>query len=667
MRRRIAFILFVASIIAISLGTAITQAEGPRQQGSIVPKAPVGTSFTYQGQLKQSGTAANGSYDFQFSLWDAASAGTQIGSTQTLSGVTVTDGLFTVQLDFGSVFDGNSRWLQIAVRPAGSGGYTTLSPRQAIAPSPYAINADTIDGQHATAFWNTAGNAGTTPGTNFVGTTDNVALELDVNGTRALRLEPNGSSPNVIGGYSGNSVTSGKVGAAISGGGSSVNANQVSDDYGAVGGGASNTAGYYAVVGGGYFNGASAFTAVVAGGNNNNASGSNAAVGGGSANTASGSSATVPGGSQNTAAGKWSFAAGNRAKANNDGAFVWADSTNGDFASTAPDQFMVRASGGVTMTAGSGAWRIVPNADSPNVIGGYSGNSVADGKWGAVIAGGGRSGYPNQVTAIYGTVGGGINNTASGGSATVGGGGANTASGNDATVGGGNSNTASGNYATVVGGQSNTASSLNGTVGGGGYNIASGAAATVPGGANNTAAGLTSFAAGYRAKANHDGTFVWADSTDTDFASNGPNQFLVRASGGVTMTTNTGGTTGATLMPGSGSWSSLSDRNAKENLAPVNSQAILEKVASVPIDTWNYKTQDKSIRHIGPMAQDFYAAFNVGEDDKRISTVDADGVALAAIQGLYQEIRERDARIEAQQKSIDELQKRLSALEPARR
>ena len=100
-----------------------------------------GTVFTYQGFLKVSGNPANANYDFQFSLWTAASGGAQIGSTLTLTSVPVQNGLFTVSLDFGNVWDGSDRYLQIAVRPAGSGSYTTLSPRVKINPTPYAIRA----------------------------------------------------------------------------------------------------------------------------------------------------------------------------------------------------------------------------------------------------------------------------------------------------------------------------------------------------------------------------------------------------------------------------------------------------------------------------------------------------------------------------------------------
>jgi hypothetical protein len=148
----------------------------------------------------------------------------------------------------------------------------------------------------------------------------------------------------------------------------------------------------------------------------------------------------------------------------------------------------------------------------------------------AATVGGGQH---NTASNIFATVGGGLNNTAEASSATVGGGQNNTATGQQSTVGGGASNWASGNYATVGGGFGNPASGNFAATMGGENNTASGARATVGGGRLNTAAGDYSFAAGRRAKANHHGAFVWADSTDVDFASTANNQFLIRAAGGV--------------------------------------------------------------------------------------------------------------------------------------
>jgi hypothetical protein len=115
--------------------------------GLIAPAygAPLGTTFTYQGQLQQDGSPVNGTCDLQFGLFDSATGGNQIGITQNVSPAPVTGGLFTVQLDFGSsAFTGDGRWLQIALRcPVGNGLYTTLTPRQPLTAPPYALYAPT--------------------------------------------------------------------------------------------------------------------------------------------------------------------------------------------------------------------------------------------------------------------------------------------------------------------------------------------------------------------------------------------------------------------------------------------------------------------------------------------------------------------------------------------
>jgi hypothetical protein len=105
-------------------------------------RAAVGTEFTYQGQLIESGIPANGNYDFRLFLFNADAGGSQIGVEAPFSDVTVTDGLFQLNVDFGpGTFTGNPRWIEILVRPAGSGTYTTLSPRQEVNPAPYAMHS----------------------------------------------------------------------------------------------------------------------------------------------------------------------------------------------------------------------------------------------------------------------------------------------------------------------------------------------------------------------------------------------------------------------------------------------------------------------------------------------------------------------------------------------
>jgi hypothetical protein len=106
------------------------------------PLAPAGTGFTYQGRLTDGGNPANGAYDFIFGLYDAATAGNQLGGSLNYFAQTVTNGLFTVALDFPpSAYKGEARWLAISVRQAGSGQYVTLTPRQPLTAAPYALNA----------------------------------------------------------------------------------------------------------------------------------------------------------------------------------------------------------------------------------------------------------------------------------------------------------------------------------------------------------------------------------------------------------------------------------------------------------------------------------------------------------------------------------------------
>jgi len=363
------------------------------------------------------------------------------------------------------------------------------------------------------------------------------------------------------------------------------------------------------------------------------------------------------------------------------------------------------------------ALRLEPTSGSPNVVGGLNINGVTPGVVGATIAGGGKVAEANRVTDDYGTVGGGRNNLAGndiGGTgdasdATVAGGVGNVAGGFSATVvggyfnralgqyafaGGGFSNLADGQSATVVGGFENIVSLTGGSYGtviGGrsnkiyrGYSIIGGgqdnkigspgteglgdAFSTIPGGYKNEIRASYGFAAGRQASIGdgHDGVFLFADSTPLSFTSAAANEFAVRCTGGARFVTAVGGggvpTAGVTLAAGGGSWSTLSDRAAKTGFAAVNVREVLDKLASLSIARWSYRTQD-GVRHIGPVAQDFYAAFGVGEDDRHISTVDADGVALAAIQGLYEIVKEKDQALAAQQKRIEALEEQARRLE----
>ena len=383
---------------------------------------------------------------------------------------------------------------------------------------------------------------------------------------------------------------------------------------------------------------------------------------------------------------------------------------------------------------------------SVNWLAGHSGNTTSAGVNGGTIAGGGAfaggdltitSEGPNSVTDSYGAVGGGFSNRAGnnnadaydGFAATVAGGESNVASAIRASVGGGGSNTAASTGATVAGGVSNDALGTASAVAGGAANNAQGYAAMIPGGETNCAGGNYAFAAGRNAKvrirtggdggsgcigvaasgdANGDeGTFVWADAQATDFQSTGPNQFLVRADGGVMINTNAlpasgddlvlrarpggdtdadfkmvtssgktglfylddggggfyfapqsltlntnrlevgGGSNGVAFLSYGGAWSNASSRAFKTVLAEVDPLAILDRLVQLPISTWTYNGSAEGT-HLGPMAEDFKAAFDLAGDGKSISTVDADGVALVAIQGLNRKLESENAALRAE-------------------
>ncbi len=394
-----------------------------------------------------------------------------------------------------------------------------------------------------------------------------------------------GGEDNVaIGDFS--TVAGGEVNSALAEGASvgGGQGNTASGNYGTVAGGLSNIANnLHAAVGGGQTNTASGGSSTIAGGASNTASGESSSIGGGFSNLATGIGARVSGGSQNQVTadfgtiggGGWISgvaASGNRvtdqygtvgggnfnqagdnAGTSSDAPFATVsggmENSASAYSSTVAGGLANSASGGGSTVGGgilqtaSGVYSCVGGGASNFAIG-YSSTvsggefNEAVGPWSTV-----SGGTENTAEALRCTVGGGAGNTASGAASTVSGGFQNSAAGDVSTVGGGEGNTASGRWSAVAGGESNTASDDNGTVGGGSQNVASGLGSTVPGGAQNEAGGDLSFAAGFLAHVRNpietgdeegdEGTFVWADSIGGQFASTGPNQFLIRASGGV--------------------------------------------------------------------------------------------------------------------------------------
>ncbi len=120
-------------------------------------------------------------------------------------------------------------------------------------------------------------------------------------------------------------------------------------------------------------------------------------------------------------------------------------------------------------------------------------------------------------------------------------------------------------------------------------------------------------------------------------------------------------------MPGASAWSTLSDANTKEHFVDLQDEEVLRRIAAMPVRAWSFKAQDSAIRHIGPTAQDFHAAFGLGEIPRRINSLDADGVALAGVRALEVRTRtdgeQRDAGNAALRAELAALQERLARLE----
>jgi len=187
-------------------------------------------------------------------------------------------------------------------------------------------------------------------------------------------------------------------------------------------------------------------------------------------------------------------------------------------------------------------------------------------------------------------------------------------------------------------------------------------------GLQNSASGQFSVAIGKNARtANRQGSLVFGDgcagfSSDSVYPT-ANNQFIARGCGGVKFFTNQGLTAGVELAAGGSGWSAVSDRARKENFLAVAGEDVLERLRRVPVTSWNYLTQDRTIRHLGPMAQDFHAAFGLGESDLLINSVDIDGVNLAAARALTDRTDALRAENAALRDRVAELEARLQRIE----
>lgn len=188
-------------------------------------------------------------------------------------------------------------------------------------------------------------------------------------------------------------------------------------------------------------------------------------------------------------------------------------------------------------------------------------------------------------------------------------------------------------------------------------------------GLQNSARANFSVAIGKNARAGHQGACVIGDasagfSSDSVY-STANNQMTMRYVGGFRLFTSMNLSTGVTIAPGGGSWAAVSDRSKKENFREVNTEEILKKVAALPILNWNYKSQPQGQRHIGTMAQDFYAAFQLDGvgNDTTINTIDIDGVNMAAIQALEKRTTLLQQENELLKKQLSLMIERLESLE----
>ena len=439
--------------------------------------------------------------------------------------------------------------------------------------------------------------------------------------------------------------------------------NDITAQYGFIGSGLTNSiSGAYSFIGSGDGGTASGVEAFVGAGISATASGNDSFVGAGQENTASGNSSFVGAGTLVSASGIASFlgAGGSEYRAKCGGcegagslvaaadAFLGAGDLNA----------ISSAGAGSFLGAGGYAWAADGNKTPSNQI------AAEDSFLGA--------GDANTVSGALGFLGSGEYNTiaSTASYAAIAGGYSNTESATDGFVGSGafNSISSAGAYATILGGGNNTVSAEYASILGGYGSTASGSYAIVAGGNSDTAAGILSFAAGYHADAAHNGSFVWSDysSGSAMVKDTAANQFVVRASGGTTVYSNEAATSGVMLTPGSGSWASLSDRNAKTDIVALDDDSILAKVAALPIDGWRYKSE-KGVRHVGPMAQDFYAAFGTGVDNRHITSIDEDGVALAAIKALHREIGELKDKNASLQSELTALAARIDGHATAKR
>jgi trimeric autotransporter adhesin len=621
--------------------------------GSVLAQS---SAFNYQGRLNETGAAANGSYQFQFRLYDAAANGSQVGSTLSDVPVNVSNGTFSVSLDFGVMaFSGGERFLEVSVRKTANDSYTPLTPRQKINSAPYANKANSA---------NTADN--------FTGN-----LTGDVTGTQ------NATVVNTVGG---------KTAAQVS--------TSVQETNNATSSNTANTIvkrdanGRFAAMGITFGDGSILTSANIGGGGGGSLTSPNNWT---ALNTFSGGLSMNNNLLTNVANPQNATDATNKAyvDANTIRFVPGAEQLSvGDANGTAP---MINLRGGSTCCSGPGghtpAWfKVFQN-----------GSFVATGNLGIGVSPMQGKGYRTSWDSYKGAFRSGYADN----------------EWDDANVGffswaGGSNSTAIGLYALAFG-DTNQAESTSSIVFGSGNQV-KGAAGFSAGAGNRVCdtygvalgnnaksggplingkcdpdtfniTGLAAFALGYYVTADQDhsfalgkfasnngfkGTFIWSDGSATasadTFRNTANNEVAFRATGGFRFRTNLGGTTGCNLPAGSGVFNCTSSRYTKENF--VLETSVLSKLRKISVSSWNYIDEGAKVRHIGPMAEDFYAQFGLGTGNTSIGVQDLAGVSIAAVKELDAQLQEKNAEIERLQNELKqmkdnqtELEKRLAAIE----
>ncbi len=781
--------------------------------------------FTYQGHLNDAGTPAQGQYDIRAGLFGSPTGGAPIGSFNTNLLVEVVNGLFSTQLDFGlTAFQGENRFLELAVRTSGSGEFTVLSPRQPLTPTPYALFAMTPAGPKgdpgdtgAQGVPGPKGDTGVAGPTGPAGAQGPAGPKGDKGDTGAQGAPGPKGDTGVAGptgpagaqgptGPKGDKGDTGATGPAGPKGDKGDTGAQgplgIQGDPGVAGPagpagpkgdkgdpgdtgpegpqgpegldwkGPWKTGTEYAVDDAVSLEGAS-WVAIASNVDSppstlnpnwnlladrgatgpKGETGMSGPVGpAGPVGPVGPKGDTGPKGDPGEPGPPGSADAWSRIGNAGTTPSNFVGTTDGvPFTIRANNQPVIRyeaipagfrivagtlntidsTSTNSAILAGRGN-SIGANAHESSIVGG-NGNIIQSVQRGAFIGGGARNEI--RLDNDYGMIAGGRDNRIGTNSviSLVVGGGENVIGNNvdGALMVGGFRNDIRGSpdplnrqiAPVLVGGSDNEIGSGRGSswsviLGGDNNRIGTNSpGAVIVGGTNNIVADNSgfSFAAGRRARVNHTGAFVWADSQNASYASAAVDSFNIRAQGGMHLSSQTSlnfgnstrqmlnlwddhygigvqdftmyfrtdnqfnwfkggvhsddinqpGTGGTTLMRlnetglrVNGTFVSSSDRAKKENFTEVNPRQILDKVIDLPVSGWNYKS-DPGSRHMGPMAQDFRAAFELGDDDKHIAMVDADGVALAAIQGLNQKLEEK---VRSQESRIEQLESEMAEL-----